>query len=298
MEKTETPNKKKLSIPKLIVILIVVLVAIAIAPPIYFLASDSYSSDIFSDTKITELIYDDDYEENFIRYIEFEGKTYQELLPSISTLETYYYSDTIKLEYGKPLAYSLDSDQSLVEKYVLKVFKYPTNPRSIYPVLNDEFKGYISLDKTDLFYPIENIKEKTDYYSDMANYTYYLEDYNSGQIADISMSKDAAVEMIEYTIISENLALDDDINLIIEAVPNIITLEAPSDYEGITINAESKDKLLLKSVGDIYEKDGKIYQIIDEFYNESNGTSTLYAVELSKETSSQLIEIIKTALKA
>lgn len=282
-------GKKVMGTPAFIGVILVAVIGLAIIPPIPYLISESFSSSNIHITGNTAtIIYDDNYDNNGIRYIEYEDTIYQEIIPSVSNIEYYESSENINLDYDKPLANIIDENQSIVEKYIYKVFKYPVYSRFIYQVLNKGSDGYIALDNGDLFYPQKNIAEKIKYYSNLSSYNYYVHDYNTDKQYDITLSTGAADEILKLSKKAEKA----DIDKLYESFNQIVEIEAEADYDLSAINGRSKDGLLLKSIGEVFEKNNKLYQVIDEEYLD-DGTVILHTVPLSQKTSDELSNALK-----
>lgn len=276
---------KTISTPKFIVSLLVGVICLALLPPIPYVISESYYEygNVAATGNTAAIKYDKEYDSNGIRYIIYNGTTYKELIPSMDNTISYSYSDVMNFKYGEPLANILSKDQSLLEKYVYKVFNYPVNSGVIYPITNDGYEGYISLDLSEVFVSLDNIDERVSYYNDFANYNYYVEDYNTQEISDITLDYKVADEISKIYL----EGLDFDYEEIDKFSLELTKHKEDADYDIMSLNGESKDGLLLMPVGELYEKDGKFYHIIYEHYDD-DGSVLLYTVKLSDDATAKL----------
>ena len=271
--------------PKFLAVLLTGLVVLAAIPPLPYVVHDMIRGTHLT-AQNSVMTYDKNYDtKNSIRYIDYNGRTYQELIPSISDTEYIDVSDNADLKFGEPVANVFDDSQSNIEKYIFNVFRYPANSRFIYKAEISNSDDYISLDQTDFFCDQASLDKRIEYYSDFENWDYYLEDYNTGQICDINLDPKAVDEIRELAYMHYNT--DYDVDSIVETIPDIIKFNAPSDYDIIAINGESKDELLLRSFGEVYIHNDKIYQFVDEIYNE-DGSTDIFVLPISGETSKTL----------
>lgn len=283
-------KKKTLGIPKFVGSFFAGILAFALIPPLPYIVHDM-QNDVPITGKSAVMTYDAKYDtENSIRYIEYGGLRYKELIPTISETEYIDVSDGTEFKYSKAVANVFDDSRSIIEKYVFNVFKYPVNSRMVYMVENNDMEDYISLDQAEFFINESFIDEKVEYYSDSKNWNYYVEDYNTEKFYDIVLDAKVADEISQLAY--RYYDTDYDENTITEVIPDIVTFNVESDYDLIMVNGESKDKILLKSVGEIYIKDSKLYQFIEEEYNE-DGSTDIYVLPISDNTSAKLTEQFK-----
>lgn len=271
-------KRKTVPVSQLTAAVIIAVVCLAVIPPITFAASESTMKDVIVTDDIAFMTIDTDMSET--RYIEYNGREYQELDTSISVNEYFDYSEDAGLKYDGPIANVVFRDQSLIAKYVYYVFRYPVDSQLIYSVKNDGMNDCISLDETTLFCDKATIDKRLAYYRDTKNYNYYAIDYNSDKSFDIAIDNDSIEEINELA----NRDADDTVDIKVDA-----------DYDMYTILGESKDKLILREIGEIYvDRDGKIYTLIDEIWND-DGTVTLQVFPLSDNTAQKITTALSDA---
>ena len=279
-------KRKTIPLSRLAIAGIVAVICLAVIPPMTFAVAESTMKDVVLTGDIAYMSIDKDNPN--IRYIDYNGRKYQELDTSISDNEYFDYSEDAGLEYGGPIANVIYRDQSPVAKYVYFVFRYPVDSQLIFSVKNEGMSDCISLDETSLFCDTDTIDKRLAYYRDAGNYNYYIIDYNTDEYYDIAVD-DASIKEINSLSIQKN-EYENSVTEIsaAEAIPDVEALEVESDYDMITILGESKDKLMLREIGEVYiDKEGRMYQLIEEIDN-NDGTVTLLVLPVSDTTTKKI----------
>lgn len=288
-------KRKTFSIQKFIVVLLITIIGLAVIPPLPFIISEARQGDIVLTGNLASIEYDKDNPNIRHIYDKSTGKSYQEFETSISDVEYFDYSEEVDLEYGEPIANTVFDNQSLLGKYVQNVFKYPVNSQLIYLVEKEGMENYISLEQTYLFCQTDSIDEKINYYRDTKNYDYFVEDYNSGEFHELAIDDDSIQEIRELAYLKNDYEYEDTEESILKAIPNAISLDVESDYDMMTVIGESKDKFMLREIGTVYtDNDGKMYQVIEEIW-EDDGSVALLVLTLSDKTTNILTTSFKNA---
>ncbi len=285
-------KRKTIKTSRFILTILIAVIGLAIIPPVTYIIMESTTSNVTITGHIAYMTNDDD--DFYVRYIDYDGTKYQELDTSISGEENYEQSDDAPLDYGKALANVVFEDQSVMEKYIYTVFRYPTNSQLIYSITNTGMKDCISLEDTTIFCDEDTVDKRLEYYRNNDNYNYFAQDYNTDKYYDIKIDNKSIDEINDLANLKNGYDYDDTEESITKTIPGIVKLDVESDYDLLTIIGESKDKLILHEIGEVYVAgDGKMYQIVEEMYREEDGGTSLFVLPVSDATTAKLQQVFK-----
>jgi hypothetical protein len=283
-------KRPTMGMAKFIITVVIGIVGLALIPPITYITSES----AIMGTTITGNIatYTTNKNNSDIRYIELSGKKYQELETSISNIEYYGLSDDANLSYGKAIANVVWDDQPFMEAYIRTVFKYPINSQLIFPVKNRGMSDFISVEDTSLFCDVNSIDTWLAYYRNMDNYNYFVQDYNTDATFDIYVDDESLDEISKLNYLKDEYESNDTEKSLQEIIPQAVSVDVDSDYDLFTIMGESKNKIILHEVAEIYkDSHGKSYLFVEELWND-DGTVTLMLIPVPQQTNSKLAKIM------